>query len=178
MTFSTLFQINSFLPIGVLPADGRLRQQAGADRPARWPDDAAPICGGCPALGQGDIGTLAPGGFLIPVDVRRQDGNAVGSTTDLKKLVRSSVRSRCDAICEINGRINAIRFAYRTFVERKLEKFVEIVNRWSICKSVYDKHSLLDKQNYFLIFKLTHEKKRVCASINLSKQSEGNATAI
>lgn len=78
-------QIDPLLSIGVLPADGRLRQQAGADGPTGRSDDAAPLGGGRPALGQGDIGPLASCGFLIPVDVRRQDRDAMGVAADLKR---------------------------------------------------------------------------------------------
>lgn len=79
-------EIDSLLAVGVLPADGRLRQQAGADGPAGRPDDAAAIGGGSPARGQGDLGPLASGGFLLPLDVRRQDGDAVGPATDLSSV--------------------------------------------------------------------------------------------
>lgn len=86
-------QINPLLAVRVLPADGRLRQQAGADGPAGRPDDAAAVGGGGAARGQGDIGPLASGRFLIPLDVRRQDGHAVGPATDLKcaSLIDDSV---------------------------------------------------------------------------------------
>lgn len=83
LAFSIVFQLHPVLAVRLLSADGRLRQQAGADRSAGRSDDAAAVRGCGAAQRQGDFGALASDRLLVSVHIGGQDGDTVGAAADL-----------------------------------------------------------------------------------------------